>query len=191
MGSDRELRASIAAIGPLLPVLIWENEVLDGRKRQAICEELGLMPRVLQLHSLPDACRALWTLHPERAVALAATEWQGIKPSLTTIAELCGVRVAAVAVLMTDGVVRKPDKRSPRRTRSKKTLLIQLWADEQFKHYVKAAGELEGLDLSSTIRVACWEYVQRINPRAATEGSERGPAIALVRPPERRRYRGP
>jgi len=184
---ERELRASLSAVGPLLPVLIWRGRVVDGEKRDRICAELGLVTRIHTLHSLGEVCAALWSLHRERAVAEAIA---GGVVGVQQIAEICGARVADVAVLIAPK--RKPGKRAPRRTRSQKTELIQLWADPQLKHYVRTTGELEGLDLSSTLRVAAWEYVQRHNGRAPVEGASlRAPAKEWVKPPERRRIRRP
>lgn len=183
---ERELRASLAAVGPLLPVLIWRGRVVDGAKRDRLCGELGLVPRLQTLHSLAEVCAALWSLHPERAIAEAlAAGVAGVQE----IAELCGARVAEVAKL--SAPKRKRENRSPRRSRSQKSELIHFWADPQFKHHAKATGALEGLDLSSTIRVAVWEYVQRHNGRAPVEGGPRAPAKDWVKPPERRRIRRP
>ena len=68
---ERDLGASIAAVGPLLPLLIWSGWTIYGQKREDICAETGLVPRVLVLHSLAEACSALWPLHPKRALELA------------------------------------------------------------------------------------------------------------------------
>lgn len=194
MSSERELRGSIAAIGPLLPVLVWRNSTIDGRRRQAICDELGLSISLRVLRTLEEACSALWLLHPDRAVELAHAGWSDAHgdtvPSVSTIAALCGARVAQVASLEQ---AKKPKvkaaQRSPRKTRSKRTLLVQVWFDPQLKHYVARAGAAENLELSAAIRVACWEYVNRVLPKVATEGTERGPSIDYVRPRERRRVR--
>jgi hypothetical protein len=191
MTDDRELCASIAAIGPLLPLLVWQGVTIDGRKREIICAELGLVPRVRVLQTLEEACQALWALHPDRAVELAHKEWDAgdRSPLLSTVARLCGARVALVALIVNGKKPKVTEKRSPRRTRSVRTELVRFWCDPQLKHYIKRAGEAERLELSAAIRVACWEYVQRVLPRAATEGTERGPAVEYVRPRERRRVR--
>lgn len=186
---ERELRASLVAVGPLLPVLIWHGRVVDGRKRDRICEELGLVPRVQTLHSLAECCSALWAIHRDRAVAEALA---GGAAGVTAIAELCSARVADVAlVLSTQSKKTKVSKRSPRRTRSTKTEMVQFWTEPQLKHFAKLAGATESLDLSGTIRVALWEYVQRHLPRAPREGGSRAPSEEWVKPPERRRTRGP
>lgn len=181
---ERELRSSIAAVGPLLPVLIWQGRVVDGQRRDQICAELGLVPQVRTLHTAAEVCSALWAVHPDRAVAEALTNGAtGVKE----IAELCSARVAEVAALLGAKNKRAVDRRSPRKTRSQKTVMVQFWAEPQLKHFAQRAGASERLDLSSTIRVALWEYVQRHLPRAATEGGARAPSREWVKPPERRR----
>ena len=183
---ERELRASIAAVGPLLPVLIWRGRVVDGSKRDQICGELGLVPTVRVLHTPGELCSALWVVHPDRAVD-EARELGAL--SVKDVAELCSARVAEVAGILSSRTKRVVDKRSPRRTRSQKTVLMQVWAEPQLKHFAKAAGATESLDFSGTVRVALWEYVQRHLPRAATEGGARAPSRDWVKPPERRRKR--
>jgi hypothetical protein len=184
--NERELRASIAAVGPLLPVLIWCGRVVDGAKRDLICGELGLVPTVRVLHSPAEVCSALWIVHRDRAVdearALGAI-------GLKDIAELCSARVSEVAAVLGARAPRVVDKRSPRRSRSQKNVLLQVWTEPQLKHYAQRAGATEALDLSGTVRVALWEYVQRHLPQAATEGQRRAPAPEWVKPPERRRRR--
>ncbi len=184
--NERELRASIAAVGPLLPVLIWSGRVVDGVKRDRICGELGLVPTVRVLHSPAELCSALWIVHPSRAVdeaqALGAT-------NVKEIAELCSARVAEIAGVLLSRKKPVVNNRSPRRSRSQKNVLLQVWTEPQLKHYAQRAGATESLDLSGTVRVALWEYVQRHLPRAATEGSERAPGREWVKPPERRRRR--
>jgi ParB-like chromosome segregation protein Spo0J len=52
--SDSErtaLRDSIAAIGQQVPILIWRGDVIDGRKRLAACQSLGIDPIT---HTVPD-----------------------------------------------------------------------------------------------------------------------------------------
>lgn len=182
---ERELRASIAAVGPLLPVLVYRGRVVDGEKRDRICGELGLIARTQILHSMNELCAALWALHPERAIAEARAQFAGA--SVAHVAELCNARVADVASVIVGKREKSVEKRSPRKTRSQKTILIQFWAEPQFKHFVQRAGEREQLDLSATLRVAAWEFVQRTLPRAAKEGGERAPGIDWVKPIERRR----
>lgn len=43
-GDADALRESIAKLGQLVPIVIWQGRVIDGRKRLAACEALGLEP---------------------------------------------------------------------------------------------------------------------------------------------------
>ncbi len=188
MTSEAELRASISAVGQLVPLLIWHGVTIDGRRREPILEALGIAPAVRVLSTLEQACTALWPLHPERALTLAREQaggHAGLPPTVRELAGLCNVSVSAIALALAPRA-RRQEKRAPRRTVNGRNTPIKFWCEPQFKHYVRVAGALDGLDLSSVIRVACWEYVQRKLPRAPTEGSSRGPSPEWVKKPERR-----
>jgi len=193
MLSDQELRGSIAAAGCLDPVLIWQGLVIDGRRRHAICEELGIVPPMHISTSLQAACTALFLRHPDRAIVLAREHLgghAGLPPSVRELAELCNVSVSAIAVhLKPSG---RPEKRAPHRTRSQRTELLRVWVEPQWLHYVRLVGASQGLNLSATVRKACWEFVQKHAPRTPTEGTYRGPSVEHVRPKiERRRMLKP
>lgn len=49
------LRESIASIGQLVPIVMWRGEVIDGRKRLACCEALGIEPQTVTLGDEVDA----------------------------------------------------------------------------------------------------------------------------------------
>jgi hypothetical protein len=184
MTPEAELRASIQAVGPLVPVLKWLGATIDGRRREAICFEMGILPNVHTCHTLEQACTALWPLHPDRALALArehAGGHVGLPPTVRELAQLCNVSVSAIAQAL-DTRPRRKETRPPRRTQSIKTELVKFWCEPLFKHYVRLAGARNGLDLSSTLRVAAWQYVQRELPNAPTEGGRRGPSVEHVRP---------
>lgn len=91
---ERELRASLAAIGPILPLLLYDSEPIDGRKRREMCAEMGLRITTLEVVSLRDACCMLHAQHPRRALELA--QRYGVH-RLGDLAEHCGTTVAAVA----------------------------------------------------------------------------------------------
>lgn len=186
MISDRELRDSIAAAGCVDSVLFWHGMIIDGRRRHQICEELGVVPRVAVLTTLQAACTALFQRHPDRALAMAREHLgghAGLPPTVRELAEVCSTSVSAIALLLKPT---KKEKRGPRRLRSQRTVLVQLWVEPQWRHYVQIAGESLGMNLSSTIRLACWEFVQRNMPRPPTEGTDRSPSPEWVRKPERR-----
>ncbi len=188
--SEADLRASLSAVGPLSPALVWRGVTIDGRRREALCAELGIFLPQLTFHTLEQACHALWTMHPQRAIQVAREHrggHAGLPPTVRELAEICGVTVTALALELEQMKPRKrgEGKRSPRRTRSVKTEMVKLWAEPQWKHYVRLAGAQRGMDLSQTIRVACWEFVQREMARAPAEGTSRAPSIEHVRPPKR------
>jgi hypothetical protein len=97
---DRDLRASLAKLGPLQPGLEWNGELVDGRRRQPLCIELeqrGELPRPFVVHvasTLEEACSMLWPLHPARALLLARSDGER---SLLQLAAMCGATPAAVA----------------------------------------------------------------------------------------------
>jgi hypothetical protein len=89
---DRDLRTSLAAIGQLESGLRYEGELLDGRRRETLCSELGIRFEVRDASSLQEACSVLWA----RSHAARALELAGKRP-LLELAELCGTNTAAVA----------------------------------------------------------------------------------------------
>lgn len=179
--NDAELRRSLLNVGPLLPALQWQGELLDGKRRSTICDELGLYLPVRFADSLQVACTFLWPLHPRRALELAGTR------SVSDLAELCSVGPGAVSVeLARTRSKPKSEPRATRHTRDEKKVLVQVWVDPQWKHYLQRAGQTANMDLSATIRRAGWELVQRVLPNPPQEGTRRGPALELVRPEARR-----
>jgi ParB-like chromosome segregation protein Spo0J len=52
-----DLAESIRTQGQLVPVLVWRGEVIDGRKRMAVCDALGIEPRVETLSDDADGAR--------------------------------------------------------------------------------------------------------------------------------------
>jgi len=180
--NDGELRSSLQTVGPLLPALIWQGETIDGKRRAAICNELGLVLPVRYAESLQVACSVLWPLHPWRALELAGDR------SVRELAGLCSVGAAAVALeLSRHRPAPRPERRAGRHTRDEKKVLLQVWVDPQWKHYVQRAGAASNLDLSATVRRAGWDLVQRVLPNPPLEGTRRGAALELVRPERGRR----
>ena len=170
---DAELRRSLETVGPLLPELYYAGASIDGRRRAVICSQLGLVLPVRYAESLQVACSSLFPLHPSRAIELAGTQ------SVRDLADLCSVGAAAIASeLARTRPTSKPDHRAPRE-RKEMRVKVQIWVDPQWKHYVTRAGELERLDLSTAIRRAGWDFVQRTLPNPPTEGTRRGTSVDL------------
>lgn len=53
--SMEALKQSIATHGQLVPIVLWRGDVIDGRKRLACCEALGLEPVTVTLADEVDA----------------------------------------------------------------------------------------------------------------------------------------
>lgn len=186
MSSDQELRASILAAGCLDALLVWHGMIIDGRRRHLICQEEGVVPPIVVFTELRAACTALFQRHPERAIAMAREHLgghAGLPPTVRELAEVCSTSVTAIALLTRP---KNADKRGPRRVRSQRTELVRVWVQPQWTHYVRLAGASLGLNLSATVRLACWEFVQRTLPRRPTEGTDRSPSPEWVKKPERR-----
>jgi hypothetical protein len=185
---EAELRASLLAVGPLNPALVWRGVTLDGRRRESICFDEGIALPRKELHSLEQACAALWIVHPERAIQVAREHrggHVGVPATVREIAELCGTTATAVALeLAKERPAQRQSNRSPRRTRSIKTEALKVWCEPQLKHYVRLVAAKRGMDISQFIRVACWEYIQKHLGRAPTEGTSRAPSIEHVRAPK-------
>lgn len=53
----KDLTNSIRAHGQLVPILVWRGTVVDGRKRLACCEAIGIEPKIETLRDEADAAR--------------------------------------------------------------------------------------------------------------------------------------
>lgn len=52
--ATQALTDSIAALGQLVPILVCQGEIIDGRKRMAACRALGLVPRFQEIAEQDD-----------------------------------------------------------------------------------------------------------------------------------------
>jgi hypothetical protein len=158
---DAELRSSLLAIGPLLPALEYDGGLLDGRRRVAFGEELGLSVPVKRVRTLRDACSHLWPLHPQRALELAGDA------SLLELAELCGVEPTSIALVRrTTRPKRVSDTRRIRYERKQPAKLLQLWLEPQLRELMNIAGDELDLSLSELTRQAIWEKIALVVPHA-------------------------
>jgi len=89
-----ELRESIRKIGPMLPVLMYGGQKIDGRKRARICAELGVIIEVRELLLKEEAGPALWATHPCRALELfpVRSSREGARIFATRSARVAAVR---------------------------------------------------------------------------------------------------
>ena len=102
---------SIQRDGQLLPVYLWSGAILDGEKRHRACLESGLEP---SFHTLTDehaAASLLWSLHPQRALAMF-----GHGRTFVDLVVLFGAKPTSLKAVMREQEKREPKpKRNPRR----------------------------------------------------------------------------
>jgi hypothetical protein len=87
--SEDALRESLRVHSQWVPVFIFGGVVLDGKRRQRLCRELGRTPHTVELRDKREAARVLFVLHPVEAViefcsdmpVLEASEFLGVQPS--------------------------------------------------------------------------------------------------------------
>jgi hypothetical protein len=160
---DRELRASLAKIGPQQPGLEYAGQLVDGRRRQLICGELGIQFDVRIAHALEQACALLWPLHPARALELARSEGPR---AMLQLAEMCGATPAAVARELaatkpkrshhaTKRLELDQARTSPRMLRRLVTLEPELYALAK-----RAANELGHRSFPRLVRDCLWRAVR-------------------------------
>lgn len=83
------LRDSIAAIGLMHPILLFEGAVLDGAHRLQACEDLGVEPKFLDVTGVGDpaqileACNATQRLDKPRQIALF--KYEQPKPAVSAL----------------------------------------------------------------------------------------------------------
>jgi hypothetical protein len=169
MVGQRDLRASLQSIGPQLPGLALDGELLDGRKKAPMCAELGIRFEIVEAQTLTEACSILWTRHPARALELA-----GKKP-LLELAALCGVSPTAIA--------KELKANQPRKSHQAKRIIegqnfAQLKADpkmiqrlfwlepELYAYAREAAAQAGHRNVSQLVRDALWKQVALLVPMA-------------------------
>lgn len=163
MVRDLELRASLAAVGALQPAFEYAGELIDGRRRQPLCAELGTPLEVRVCETLQAACSTLFALHPVRAIELAKRE--GVT-SVLELAELCGATPSAIARELQHTLPKKSHKRqvkdetsraraSPRMLRRLVTIEPELYALAK-----EAARELGHKNFARLVRDSLWRTVR-------------------------------
>lgn len=56
------LKEDIRQNGQQLPIVTWDQQILDGRNRMRACQDLGLQPKIVSLSSLPGDSPALYVI---------------------------------------------------------------------------------------------------------------------------------
>lgn len=185
---DRELRASLAAIGPVLPVLLYDADPIDGRKRRLMCAELGLQITTLELASLRDACAMLYAQHPRRGVELA--QRYGVT-QIRALAEHCGATVAAVSRELAAAKAKRTGGAARRRLLGHQEMAklrdhthmvkVLLYMEPELRAYGHELAKTKGHgNLSKVIRDSLWKAVA-VLPQAPLHAPRR------MQPPNGRR----
>lgn len=168
--SERDLRASLLAIGPQIPGLEWEGELVDGRKKALMCAELRISFEVHRAKSLDEACSILWTRHELRALELAGT-----RRSVLELARLCGTSSVAVAKVL-QAAKPKPSHKAkraiegqPYRELKESTRMVKLLVrlEPELRAYAREAAAQKGhRNVNRLVRDALWKEVALLVPNA-------------------------
>lgn len=165
---DRDLRASLAARGPIHQAYSYAGELIDGRRRKAFCDELGLKLEVHECATLHEACSTLFVLHPERALELARRESTS---SLLELAELCGTTAVAIArhVSSPKKSHKSATKEALAKARSSSRMLRRLvtFEPELYELAKRAATELGHRNVNKFVRDSVWRSVRDLELNGA------------------------
>lgn len=159
---DRDLRASLEAIGVQLPGLELDGVLIDGKKKAHMCAEMRLPFPITVAKSLAEACSILWTRHPQRALELA-----GARP-LLELAALCSASVTAIAKQLAQTRPKKSHHAPPKRiieqrpiialkNTSKMVKRLFLLEPELYAYAKEAAAQLGHRNVNRLVRDALWK----------------------------------
>jgi hypothetical protein len=166
---ERDLRESILRIGVQVSGLEYDGVLLDGRKKAAICLELGIAFHIQEAKTFEEACSILWTRHPARALAFAG------KLSVLELATLCSTNPVAIANEMR-AENSKPKRQKRRRIegqpypqlKESKRMLRRLFVLEpELYAYAQEAAKQSGHgNVNRLVRDALWAKVALLVPQA-------------------------
>ncbi len=167
---DRDLRASLVQIGPLIPGLEYAGELVDGRKKAPMCVDLGIPFPIHVAKTLREACSILWTRHPTRALELAGTT------RVLELAALCSTSTVAIAQQVNEN---RPAKKRIRNTRiessadlprlkdSPKMITRVFMLEPELYAYAREAAAQKGhRNVSQLVRDAMWKEIALTVPNA-------------------------
>jgi hypothetical protein len=186
---ERDLRESILRIGVQVSGLEFDGVLLDGRKKAAICFELGIEFPIHTAKTLEEACSILWTRHPARALDFAG------KSSVLELAALCSASPVAIA---REVQANKPKSTRPPRRRiegqpypelkEQKKMLRRLFVlePELYAYAQEAAAQCGHRNVNKLVREALWAKVALLVPQAPQFQPKRVQAPNGARPPKRR-----
>lgn len=168
---DRDLLASLRAVGVLVSGLEYAGELVDGRKKREMCADLGVPFTVHVAKSHTEACSILWTRHPDRAVELAHTS------KMLELVQLCSASSVSIAKVLQ---AKKPrvshaskrilpvGDREYRHLRAQPKMLRRLVTlePELYAYAREAAAQLGHKNFAKLVRRALWKEVALIVPNA-------------------------
>lgn len=180
---DHDLRASLAAIGQLQPGLEWEGELLDGRRRQAFCAELGIHFKVTVGGSLQESCSILWPTHPARALELARKS--GCVRVLE-LAELCGTTAGAIALVQQATQPKKTARRQladgvKDHSRVGHMIRRTITFEPELLLLAKAAAKARNKNLGQIVREGVWRVCRDLPGAPAQQPRRVQPQNAALR----------
>jgi len=160
---DRDLRASLAATGPIHPAFEYAGRLIDGRRRQVFCAELDKPLAIHVCDSLQEACSALFISHAQRALELARSEGAS---TLRELAELCGTTPSGIAALLNQTQPKKSHKRAAKtaanRAAKSPTMVRKLviFEPELLELATEAARVIGHRNVSRLVRDSLWRTVR-------------------------------
>lgn len=167
---DRDLKASLAQIGPLIPGLEYAGELVDGRKKALMCADIGVPFPIYVAKTLREACSILWTRHPTRALELAGTS------RVLELAELCSSSTVAIAQQLKENTPAKKRIRATRiessddlpRLKDSKKMIRRLFVlePELYAYAREAAAQRGHRNVSQVVRDGLWKEIALTVPNA-------------------------
>lgn len=163
---DRDLRASLATRGPIHPAYSYKGELIDGRRRKLLCDELELELEIRPCETLQEACSTLFVLHPERALELARSESTG---ALLELAALCGTTPVAIARHIPTRKKSHKSKEPLSQARASSRMLRRLvtFEPELYELAKRAALELGHKNVNKLVRDSVWRTVRDLELNGA------------------------
>jgi hypothetical protein len=153
--NSAEFRESLREIGPLLPVISCGGQVIDGERREKISAEVGRRAPRIEL-APAEALRALWILHPDRAIDRAG------KRGLEDYARAFGVRPLTVAKYFQQQRITAPAVPAGELDQgAARSRLVQFFVSPRMHFLATAASRELGVNLSAFIREAIATHIIR------------------------------
>ncbi len=188
---ERDLRESIRRIGVQVSGLVYDGQLLDGRKKSIICSELEIQFPVHVAETLGEACSILWTRHPERALQLAKIS------SVLELAQLCSTTAVDVATQIQANKPKPKKSASQRRLiegqpypqlKEQRRMLRRLFVlePELYAYAQEAAAQCGHGNVNKLVRDALWAKVALLVPQAPQFQPRRVQPPNGVRVPKRR-----